>query len=207
MVAPPCALCRDRRTGICRLCSFVSQASGGALFLGTFHSIAGFGCCLPRYFSPSCRIWMLSSSVLFIQFPVSGALFLGTFHSIAGFGCCLPRYFSPSCFVVTPVAVRRRRIGRRSLSLSSVVFVRILVLWSPLLLSAGAESVGTASSCSYPRFVVTLVAVHRRRISRHASGKQLLSAVPPTIYHSGVLSRKQVISNSSLPQASQNPSY
>ena len=109
-------------------------------------------------------------------------------------------------FVVTPVAVRRRRISRWSLSLSSVVFVRVLVLWSSLLLSAGAESVCTASSCSCPRLVVTHVAVHGRRISRQASGKQSLSAVPPTIYHSGVLCRKQAVSIRPVPQASQNNS-
>ena len=109
-------------------------------------------------------------------------------------------------FVVTPVAVRRRRISRWSLSLSSVVFVRVLVLWSSLLLSAGAESVCTASSCSCPRLVVTPVAVHGRRISRQASGKHSLSPVPPTIYHSGVLCRKQAVSIRPVPQASQNNS-
>ena len=60
--------------------------------------------------------------------------------------------------------------------------------------------------CSYPRLVVTLVAVHGRRISRQASGKQSLSPVPPTIYHSGVLCRKQAVSIRPVPQASQNNS-
>ena len=53
----------------------------------------------------------------------------------------------------TPQLLSAGAIGRQSLSLSSVVFVRILVLWSPLLLSAGAESVGgrcrCRRSCSY----------------------------------------------------------
>ena len=40
-------------------------------------------------------------------------------------------------------------------------------------------------------------AVRARRRSEQASGKQSLSAVPATIYHSSVLSRKQVISNPS----------
>ena len=50
-------------------------------------------------------------------------------------------------------------------------------------------------------------AVRGRRRSEQASGKQSLSAVPPTIYHSGVLSRKQVMSIRPLPLASQNTSY
>ena len=58
-----------------------------------------------------------------------------------------------------------------------------------------------------PRRMVTHVAVHGRRISRQASGKQSLSAVPPTIYHSGMLSRKQAVSIRPVPQASQNTSY
>ena len=48
-------------------------------------------------------------------------------------------------------------------------------------------------------YVVASVVVVCSRISRQASGKQSLSAVPPTIYHSGMLSRKQVIRNSSRP--------
>ena len=60
--------------------------------------------------------------------------------------------------------------------------------------------------CSCPRLVVTPVAVHGRRISRQASGKHSLSPVPPTIYHSGVLCRKQAVSIRPVPQASQNNS-
>ena len=60
--------------------------------------------------------------------------------------------------------------------------------------------------CSYPRLVVTLVAVHGRRFSRQASGKQSFSPVPPTIYHSGVLCRKQAVRIRPAPQASQNNS-
>ena len=127
-------------------------------------------------------------------------------RSIPAFVVVVGRVRTYPRFVVTPVAVRRRRISRWSLSLSSVVFVRVLVLWSSLLLSAGAESVCTASSCSCPRLVVTPVAVHGRRISRQASGKQSLSPVPPTIYHSGVLCRKQAVSIRPVPRASQNNS-
>ena len=36
--------------------------------------------------------------------------------------------------------------------------------------------------------------------------QQSLSAVPPTIYHSGVLSRKQAVSIRPVPQANQNSS-
>ena len=60
--------------------------------------------------------------------------------------------------------------------------------------------------CSCPRLVVTPVAVHGRRISRQASGKHSLSPAPPTIYHSGVLCRKQAVSIRPVPQASQNNS-
>ena len=60
--------------------------------------------------------------------------------------------------------------------------------------------------CSCPRLVVTPVAVHGRRISRQASGKHSLSPVPPTIYHSGMLCRKQAVSIRPVPQASQNNS-
>ena len=60
--------------------------------------------------------------------------------------------------------------------------------------------------CSCPCLVVTHVAVHGRRISRQASGKHSLSPVPPTIYHSGMLCRKQAVSIRPVPQASQNNS-
>ena len=49
-------------------------------------------------------------------------------------------------------------------------------------------------------------AVRRRRHSKQASGKQSLSVVPPKLYHSGVPSRKQVITICPVPRASQNNS-
>ena len=111
--------------------------------------------------------------------------------SFCGYPCCCPQAQNQyvvvvvvvgrvrMCphFVVIPVAIRRRRISMHCV----VVFV--------------------SSSCGHP------VAVNGRRISRHASGKQSLSAVPPTIYRSGVLSRTQVMSIRPLPQVSQNTSY
>ena len=93
--APPCALCRDRRTGICRLCSFVRLSSLG-------------GGSLPRYFSFNCRFQVLSSSVLFIQLPVLDAVFLGTFHPIPAKKWC------PAPQKVTLQQVSKQVVGNPS---------------------------------------------------------------------------------------------